>query len=348
MQKSNWKVFVTKAFRSVLVTIISFFLLLTGGWYYVKTEFETQIKHAVFNLNQAGHKAKYDSLSIGGYPFNIKGNLKKVSFQQAPQRNNSVIDLSAATVEFNCSLFTPLTPKFIVNSQKAILSDNSGKEISLSAPKMDGIVHLTTGGKIKEGEIRAVYPSLTAQDGSITSAREFKFEVRHVRDEANKKQRNLSLVGSLKNVQLSVASPFNENKILMIYLDSILSNTETLPLTKQDLASWRDSQGIMQVRTLSLKSPNISAHAAGNIQLDAQLRPEGKLSIKTPVLNELISVFSFYGTLSSDAEKTLKFMQGFNMAIPQSKDSNLSLSLKAKNGKLSMGGIPISTLKPLA
>lgn len=319
--------------------------LFGGIWFFTAHELESTLNRHIFNLNQRGHKVTVGGLKVSGFPtkMTVNADALRAEFHRP---DGVICTLETKAISLKSTLWAPLTPVYKIDGLSLSHQKKSGEIVHFKAATADGTAHFDSQFEKLQGDMRTTDVRLEQASGIAASAREWKVELRDMGRDANTDQLTFSLVSSLKNLSLPPESPVTESAISMVYLDALVKGP-FFPKSKVRLEEWAKQNGVMEVRTFTIKGEQLDAQATGELRLNSTLVPEGRLTVKTPTLDPVINLMSLYGTVSKGAATALKFVQGLGLSVSDTQKSRLTLQMIAKDGILTVGGIPLAKMKPI-
>jgi len=118
--------------------------------------------------------------------------------------------------------------------------------------------------------------------------------------------------------------------------------------TAPALAVWRDNGGRVEVRFLEAVWGPVAVSASGEVGLDADLQPIGKLSTSTRGYREVVSAAEEAGQLTAERAAQLRLLLEVMATRPADGGApRLDADLRVANRRLSAGIIPLAELPHL-
>ena len=118
--------------------------------------------------------------------------------------------------------------------------------------------------------------------------------------------------------------------------------------TAPALAAWRDRGGRVEVRFLEAVWGPVAVSASGEIGLDGNLQPAGKLATSTRGYREAVSAAEAAGQLTAERAAQLRLLLDVMATRPADGGAaRLDADLRLANRRLFAGIIPLADLPPL-
>jgi hypothetical protein len=129
------------------------------------------------------------------------------------------------------------------------------------------------------------------------------------------------------------------SKIEHVIIEASLKGKITGDTNYERAKNWYDSDGVLEVKELSLKWGESSATGDGTFTLDDKLQPLGAFSATFKGLDEGVDAYVNAGMI--DKSKATLLKAGFHL-LHDSNGSKISVTIQ--NRKLSLGAIPLFKL----
>ena len=114
------------------------------------------------------------------------------------------------------------------------------------------------------------------------------------------------------------------------------------------IAAWRDSGGVLEMPRLRIDWPPVTIAGDGTATLDARNRPEAALSLRIAGLPDLLQALSRAGLMPLQQSAMIGALaSGMARTTPATGRAEVTVPVTAKNGRLSLAGIPVMRLQPL-
>ena len=330
----------------VLVFLIFAIFFYFGGWFiasqWIKTEIETFLTDTLAKNGQI--KIHYEALERGGFPFSLDWHLVNPKVE---------VNVLSHTLSLNTNKTTlSLYPFF----EKSVIVKNQTTEWRLSNNRNNRTFRNMTDNsrlylsKNHEGTIAAEYraselnihelvsTNKRQQWDNIASGKHFSALLQF----QNAKKRGLKTRQHSISFKINNVSIVNENIIWLNKLDQILGliNLRGDPgtFTIEDLTTWRDNGGTIDVEKVQFESAPYKLIFKGTLALDAGLKPIGAGTIDFSGLTSFLKEQQKAGRITKSEVNFLKLViLVLSNTTKQQTKSITRIPITAQEGKLKVG-----------
>ena len=337
---------------ALLLSAIVVVGLWTALWFALATYSKKEISAWIAAQSQHGNIVSYENVYLSGYPSRIILNYDKPQLKTA-QPYNIFLNMDALTI--SVKPWTPwqatgvMTGKttlsastayaeydFSGNIEKIDIFLNPGKflfdsmNMKITKPDLAGTITLHDAGKAKTASF---------------SADEIILKV-NINPEAQAKDVAITMAANTTNMVL----PWADAMPISNHIDSVdLAVSVSGPLapklnTSATLGSWRDSGGRVFIDNLTVHGQPLGVSGGGNMFLDKNLQPAGRMSAKVMGLLPTINRFRDLGLIrDADAVVAKMTLAAFSQRTSDGK-SFLNLGIEIKDSVLYLGPVGIGQL----
>jgi len=298
-------------------------LLLAGyTWWWQQVANSVRASAGQFQSDQhaQGREAMWDSLDVSGFPYRVQALVNNPRIT-APDRG---IAWDGKSVTLNIE---PLKPRHIslsFDGHQHVLYVKDGRLIEGGVDTNKALVNIVAGlngteqvaleveGLSGQGEYNSQHVELVVQSAAASA------DVEDSDPDATTAP--IAVTATLNNVALrgDIALPLGPT-ITLIELKAHLRYPSLAPegAAPSLVSAWRETDTPIQIEGFKLDWGGVTVDAHGDIKLDAQTRPEGRLNLKIGNHRRLLEVLRTEGWISAEAEpningalNTLAFMSG--------------------------------------
>ena len=138
-------------------------------------------------------------------------------------------------------------------------------------------------------------------------------------------------------------------EIALLKLEGRLQGVLSPQSWKAFLATWRDSSGIVDLRSIELDWGALWAKGAGTLAMDERYRPLGAFSFETAGLPELVKRATDAGDVDEDGGRTLqRALEALSTGADAQGRQKVTLPITLQDGALYVGQIELGQLRPWA
>ena len=298
-------------------------LLLTGyTWWWQQVANSIRFGAGQFQSDQhaQGREAQWDSLDVSGFPYRVEAQFASPRIT-APDRG---IAWDGKAVALHIE---PLSPRHIslsFDGHQHVLYVKDGRLIEGGADANKAQVDIVAGmhgtdqvtveveGLSGQGDYNSQHVELVVQSASASADVES--------SDPDATTAPIALTATLNNIALrgDIALPLGPT-ITLIDLKAHLRYPSLAPegAAPSLVSAWRETDTPIQIEAFKLDWGGVTVEAHGDVKLDAQTRPEGRLRLKVGNHRRLLEVLKAQGWISAEAEpnidaalNTLAFMSG--------------------------------------
>lgn len=330
----------------LIAAVASVLVLLLGGgytvfWFQVGKQVIAGIEDWTTERRAEGWFVVYDSLSVGGFPFQFRVRLDNpVVGRPAAQTwswRADALDVAAPPWATERLRYTAIDSTFTYNLR------GLSRDILLSSPRVSGDVTLRHG--VIDGLTAAAEKpllDLINLPAPIT-ANQFDLALRRPAEAG------VALDGSFAATALD--GPLEGLDKLGGTIDRLAADiqiTGPIPMDgklKQRVTAWRDGGGTIEAKKIHLAWGPLVAGGDGTLTLDEMMRPLGAFSISLRGLSDFIDQLVKAGLVNNRAASGIKISVG--LLAGRNAAGGVILPLNAQFGKLSIGPVVVADLPPL-
>ena len=307
----------------IFVPIALIALLLAGyTWWWQQVADSVRDGAGQFQIDQHayGREALWDGLDLSGFPYRVEAQFKAPRIT-APDRGFA---WDGKSVVLNVQ---PLRPRHIslnFEGHQHVLYVKDGRLVEGGADANKAVVNIVAGRNGTEA-IRLELESLSGQ--GEWNAKHIELVVQNASASADVEESDpdattapIALTATLNNVALrgDLALPLGP-AITLISMQAHLRYPSLVPDAASPglITAWRATNTPIEIETFNLDWGGVTVEAHGNIKLDAEARPEGRLHLKIGNHRRLLEVLTAEGWVSPEAQpsitgalNTLAFMSG--------------------------------------
>jgi len=330
----------------LIAAIVSVLMLVLAGGY---TVFWFQAGKAVIagiedwttKRRAEGWFVVYDSLSVGGFPFEFRARLDnpvigKPGTQTWSWRGDSLA-VSAPPWAPERLRYTATDSGFTYNLR------GLSRDILFSAPRVTGTVTMRDGA-IDALTAAAERPLLDLINlPAPVTANQFDLALQRPTEA------DVVLQGSFAATALD--GPLEALDRLGGVIDRLAADIQIIgPMPgqgtlKDRVTAWRDGGGAIEAKKMHLAWGSLAADGDGTLALDEAMRPLGAFSTTLRGLSDFIDQLVKAGLLNSRAASGIKISVGLLAARDAA--GGITVPLSAQFGKLSIGPVVVADLPPL-
>ena len=307
----------------IFIPIAVVALLLAGyTWWWRQVAQSVRFSAEMFQSDQhaLGREAQWDSLDISGFPYRVEA-LFNNPHVTAPDRG---VAWDGKTVVVQIEPLKPRHISFSFEGHQHVLyaKDNRLIEGGIDANKAEvnivaGLqgaeqIALALEGLSGQGEYNSRHVELVVQSASASADVEA--------SDHDAMTAPIALSATLNNVAVrgDIVLPLGPT-IALIDLKAHLRYPTLAPegAVPSFFTAWRGTDTPVQIEAFKLDWGGVTIEAKGDIKLDAETRPQGRLHLKIGNHRHLIGVLKAQGLISPEAEtnintalNTLAFMSG--------------------------------------
>jgi hypothetical protein len=308
----------------IFIPIALIAVLLAGyTWWWQQVADSVRVSAGAFQLDQhaLGRETLWDSVDVSGFPYRVEAQFKRPRIT-APDRG---IAWDGKSVVLSIQ---PLKPHHIALNfvgQQHVLYVKDGRLIDANVDASKALVNIVAGsngaesmrldveGLSGQGEVNDKHIELVVQNAGAS------LDVEESDPDATTAP--IAVTASLKNIALrgDLSLPFGPT-IALVDLKAHLRYPSLAPedgSIPSPLAAWRATNTPIEIDSFNLDWGGVTLEARGDLKLDAQTRPEGRLHLKIGNHRRLVEVLIAEGWISAEAQpnidgalNTLAFMSG--------------------------------------
>jgi hypothetical protein len=303
---------------------------------------EKEISLTKIRLEQQGYAVSYSSISITGNPLLMEIRLENPSLKErqetwAWQGKELVISVYPwKPYIWTCS--------FSGNHKVTTLKNAPIPLGTLSIERALGVFTLSSEGKLEQVDFKvgAITSLLETQVQSV-SLKNLSLNMTQLNHPLNSKFTFTTEVVNLES--LLKAAPLDYPLILNI--EGELSGYTLKTSSPRSLSQWRDGGGIMNIISLNISWPPISAEAEGTLTLDKNMYFLGSFSSKIIGYQEALEDMVKLGWIKKKKALMASFILELFTTTDGSGPKQLTVPITLQNGMISVGPAPLIKLQPL-
>lgn len=334
-----------------LLSILAFLIAIMGGygaywWWSAQT-----LADGLENWRQAqaarGYRVLYEGPEIGGFPLRLTARFERPEIA-APEgwrwAGPALTGSAAPWAPFEISFSAP-------GRHLLVLPDDSGQTeaYDIDAGRADGQLSLAADGQPAQLEVDLGDLALRGDSVSELRADRLWATAGPLQPANTERPQALDLSVSLSGVTLPPEMPtvFGQ-EIAHLGVTSTLEGPLLSAGTREALQQWRAAQGRLQLHGVGLNWGPLDYDGRGELTLDAQLRPQGRLNGALAGYNEAIDALQEHRLIAPNAAAGSKLLLS---ALAQSDASRgrrvVELPVTLRDGRFFLGPLALFPLAPV-
>lgn len=329
-----------------LSLFIAVFVLLGGYtylWYLSANKLEMALVDQVKALEEKGYRIAYGAIRVKGFPFNINLEIDD-PILEAPGPVAASLSFSG-TLHGYASIFSPTTVDFVANHDVEIKTTLLGEDNDTVLRASGLTAHMPLPNPFKDFTVTFREPHIGAVDiKAQTLSLGFKL---HESDHAlNLYSFEMTEIDPGKKLVSSFPQTIKSLKAQLSLKGKVRVD---VPL-ETALASWYDSEGTLDIGTLSMTWGDLKVDLNGTVALDQALQPLAAFSAEIYGLNEILAKLSELGFIHKNILPFLKASLNF---LKESKKDEAEQSIYHKvsvtlqDNDVVIGSIPVVKFPPI-
>ncbi|MEE2525999.1 DUF2125 domain-containing protein [Hyphobacterium sp. HN65] len=329
-----------KRFAFPILAVLVVFALYSAYWVYARSEIEAYVENWQAEQLAAGYQIEHADIRIGGYPYRFSVASNDVVIR-APETEGGWI-LALDSFEANALPYDFSHWVVSLGEQFSLEQNGDGMAFTARSARFSiaGEANVTNriGVSIEGLSIAGIGDARPA----ITSAGNIGLSA------ATRDTGEMLVQVQLDNVELAPGSvdPILVNSfgtsVTVLRADFILTEWPELARSA-DLAVWAQASGQSTLRGFEIDWGRLDMAAEGQMTLDSQLRPSGRLSLNLLDPEAVVDAIVESGSVSEESAGALRLVA---QSAPRS-DTGTSIPLSFRNGGVFFGPVRLGEVGPV-
>lgn len=330
------------------VTLLALALAAYGWWWQIVAG---SIRSAVAGFQDEqralGREVKWDSFEVGGFPYRVKGTIDAAHLT-APDRalayDGERIVVEVDPLSVNRITFSLEGQQRIFHARERFIEANARADRSLITIASErGAEHvgvelerLTGKGRFDDIDVNYI---VGEAEGAITVTAASERDPLP-RIELTTRLKNVALQG---NLDLPLGSA-----IAWLDIDAAAKMPVNVPEASLPIlfAEWRRTGTPIEIRRFELEWGGISIAASGEIKVDAQALPEGRLNLTLGNHPRILELMRMYGAITAETEALARKVLDVMAFLSGDKNRRVTVPLRFAEGAVFLGPARVATLTP--
>lgn len=329
------------------VTALLAFGGLSAYWVWAADQVARAVEQWTAEQRSRGYDIAYQGPEITGFPAKLALGFTEPRIA-APQGWR----WSGGAIAGEATLWQPTVLHLTLPQRQRLVAAWRGhlRDLTLEAEAAQAFIHLGQGGWARAATIDMNDITLQEQSGWIARAKTLHYAVtRRPPTMEGADDWTLSLSGETSGITLpeQLPSPLGA-QVEKIAFDATLIGAIQPGEPAEALARWRDSGGLLEIKSLTLAWGPLNLKAGGTATLDAQLRPEGAFSARITGLPETMDILVAKGMIDPNAAFAIKVA---TLTLAGARDENgravIRLPITLQDGRFYLGPVALFELAPV-
>lgn len=330
------------------VTLLALALAAYGWWWQVVAG---SVRSAVTDFQNEqrtlGREVKWDAFAVAGFPYRIVGTLDAAHLT-APDRavayDGERIVVEVHPLAVNRVTFSLEGQQRIFHARERYVEANARADtsrITLASERGTEnvsveIKRLTGKGRLDDIDVNFIVEE--AEGGLLVTAPEGRETLPRV--ELLARLKNVALQG---NLDLPLGSA-----IAWIDVDAAVKMPANLPEASVPIlfSEWRRTGTPIEIRRFELEWGGVSLAASGEVKIDAQSLPEGRLLLTIGNHPRILELMRAYGAITQETETLARKVLDVLAFMSGDKNRRVTVPLRIAEGTVYLGPAAVATLSP--
>jgi hypothetical protein len=315
-----------------------------GYWVYAADQLRSGVDNWIAAQRTVGVDIRYGTMAVGGFPYSLTitaGDVVAAGTAGYLAWEARTPELEVRATPWN---YHRLTFRTESRPESRIANIATGERAQLTASVAEGIAVFDPRGRLESGRLGL---QDVAADGSGPL---MPVSVRALLTDFGRADAGAAEV-AIRAIEIGLPPhPAARLGDVMQNLTATLVVHGAAPTaaTAPALAAWRDNGGRVEVRFLEAVWGPVAVSASGEVGLDRDLQPTGKLATSTRGYREAISAVEEAGRLTAERAAQLRLLLGVMATRPADGGAaRLDVDLRVANRQLFAGMIPLADLPHL-
>jgi hypothetical protein len=338
--------------RLMIATLLVFLLAglgLSGFWVFGADRLRANVAQWAEVWRAEGNQVAYKPFAVTGFPLYFRARLEDFAIAgggaSAPWR------WQAPALRLRASPFAPTRARADFAGEHKVVAELFGVPVAFTAATKDGVARVQRRGDSYMGGIELRNSSLVIDgvSGSFT-LKEAILDAFHSRRAANHTVASAGLSVALDDLILPAGLLPGQlgTRIDSLNLDAEVMGAVGPELNGVTVAAWRDAGGTVEITDFSLRWGPLRVKAEGTMALDANLQPLAAFTATMTGFNETIDLLVAEGALDAQDAGAAKTLLSLLAKTPLTGGApEIAAPLTIQNQRLSVGPVPLFTLRPI-
>lgn len=329
-----------KRFAFPILAILVAFGLYSAYWFYARSQIQSYVESWEAEQVAAGYEVEHTDIRVGGYPYRFSVAAEEVVIRAPETEGGWMLTLDS----FEANALPYDFSHWIVSLGENFSLQRAGEGMAFSASSArfsiagDGNVTNQIGISLEDLTVQGTG---NAQPG-FTSASAIGLSA------ATRETGEMRVQVQLDEVQLvaDAVDPILVNsfgdRVEIMRADFILTEWPELARSV-DLAAWAAVSGQFTLRGFEIDWGRLNMAAEGQLMLDPELRPSGRLSLNLLDPEAVVDAIIESGSVSRESAGALRLVA---QSAPRS-DTGTSIPLSFRNGGVFFGPVRLGEVGPV-
>jgi hypothetical protein len=329
-----------KRFAFPVLAIVVVLFLYTAYWFYARGQIANYVEDWEAEQRAAGFQIEHGDLRIGGFPYRFSVATDNL-IVRAPESEGG---WRLALDRFEANALPYDFEHWIVSLGERLELSAEGEGLAFTASQ----ARFSVSGE--QGVTQRIGASIDALEisgiGSMVPAVRSAGQVRL--SAATHETGELAMQAQLDNVALAedqidpiLAQSFGDT-ITLLQADFSLTEWPALAASA-DLAAWSRASGQSTLRAFNIDWGRLDLEAEGQVSLDTQLRPVGRISLSLLDPEAIVDAMIEIGAISQENAGAMRLVA---QSAPRS-DNGTAIPLSFRNGGVYFGPVRLGDVGPV-
>lgn len=338
--------------RLMIATLLVFLLAglgLSGFWVFGADRLRANVAQWAEVWRAEGNLVTYKPFAVTGFPLYFRARLEDFTIAgggaSAPWR------WQAPALRLRASPFAPTRARADFAGEHKVVAELFGVPVAFTAATKDGVARVQRRGESYMGGIELRNSSLVIDGVSgIFTLKEAILDAFHSRRAVDHTVASAGLSIALDDLILPTGLLPGQlgTRIDSLNLDAEVRGAVGPELNGVTVAAWRDGGGTVEVTDFSLRWGPLRVKAEGTMALDANLQPLAAFTATMTGFAETIDLLVAEGALDARDAGAAKTLLSLLAKTPLTGGPpEIAAPLTIQNQRLSVGPVPLFTLRPI-
>lgn len=329
--------------KSLAFALVALLCGYCGYWFYLSQSIDGHLRRLALDLaHNHGIALTYNSYEVSGFPYRLV-----LTFRNpiVTYKNGALVaELNAQELE---AVLQPWNLNHVILNSKTSRSrmafaDHAPTHLELSPQEFLVSVH---SGGTKGLRVSIVWQAvaITTNAGPWMPNKLKKLEF-HLR-KAKVVSASENPVFEPKALELALSAQNDRGGTFT--LEAAFRGRQVPHLTRNALATWRDSAGTLEINAATLKTSEFSAVASGSFTLDDQFRVLGVIDIEGLPLQRLVSLLQEGAWLDINEGRAMLESAQISPSPELPENQRRKFSVTAQDGWLALGPVRFESIDPI-
>lgn len=329
-----------KRFAFPFLVIVIALLAYTGYWFYARGQIAQSVAEWEAAQTAAGFEIEHTALAIGGFPYRFSVTTEALVIRAPESEGGWVVEVNsfranALPYDFSHWIISLGETARLEQGGQALDFVFSDARFSLSG---DGRVTQRIGAEVSELAIQSSGPATSA----VTRVNDLRLSAATGETGEMTVRLQLDEIGlSQEGIDPILYDAFGDT-ITQLQADFVISQWNTLAQAA-DLVAWSQAEGQYTLREFHIDWGRLDMDAEGQMTLDSELRPQGRLSLNLLDPEAVVDALIETGVISSDNAGAMRLVA---QSAPRS-DTGTAIPLSFRNGGVFFGPVRLGAIGPV-